>query len=74
MYSISVFHFLWQVLDMSTALNAIITLEELRIDEPKMIKPKMINYIRRLRCQTTNTYLSEQLVLLESKWEAIRNM
>lgn len=59
---------------MSTALNAIMTLEELRIDEPNLIKPKMIDYLRRVRCQTTNGYLAEQLELLETKWEAIRKM
>lgn len=53
---------------MATVLNTIHTLEHLNISASQLAATHLVTYIRRLRRQTTNRYLSKRLRKLLRQW------
>lgn len=56
---------------MATILNTIEVFEEIDITSTQLITFQLNKYIRRLRRNTTNQYLSERLGRLNEKWNNI---
>lgn len=56
---------------MATILNTIEVFEEIDITATQLITFQLNKYIRRLRRNTTNQYLSERLGRLNEKWNNI---
>lgn len=56
---------------MATVLNTIEVFEEIDITATQLITFQLNKYIRRLRRNTTNQYLSERLGRLNEKWNKI---
>lgn len=56
---------------MATVLNTIEVFEEIDITATQLITFQLNKYIRRLRRNTTNQYLSERLGRLNEKWNNI---
>lgn len=56
---------------MATILNTIEVFEEIDITATQLITFQLNKYIRRLRRNTTNQYLSERLGRLNEKWNKI---
>lgn len=53
---------------MATVLNTIDALEEINISASQLAATHLVTYIRRMRRNTTNRFLSNRLRILMKKW------
>lgn len=57
-----------QVIDMATVLNTIDAFEKINIPVTQLATTHLVTYVRRLRRNTTNKFLSNRLRHLLRKW------
>lgn len=56
---------------MATVLNTISLLEDIDITLSELVSTRLASYVKQLRRQTTNQYLSHRLKILLKKWHKL---